>query len=178
MHAMTLLLVLLIALYLANRLVFKEFHLERTITINRSRDDVFAYIRMLRNDSNWNAWSLKDPAAETGFRGLDGTVGATTTWKSTQRELGTGEKEITEIIDGSKLTCQIRLFSPFKATFPSILQTESITPTQTQVTMIMHDTMRFPMGLICMLMGQHSKITTEFDTSLSNLRKIMEIGQS
>lgn len=166
-----LLLLFIIASYI---LMPKEFHVERNIAINRSRDDVFAYIRMIRNNTHWNSWALKDPNAERGFRGVDGTLGATATWKSPVRELGTGEQEITEIIDGRRLSCQIRLFSPFKATFPSVLETESITPTQTKVTMIMHDRMRFPRGLMCMLMNQNKKIASEFDASLASLKALLE----
>jgi hypothetical protein len=174
MHFITTLFFIVAIFAVLSRVKLRDFHVERSITINRPRDDVFAYLRMIRNNVNWNAWALKDPAAERDFRGIDGTVGATATWKSANREVGTGEQEIMEIIDGQKLTCQIRLLAPFRATFPSVLQTRSLSLTQTEVTMIMHDKIRFPMGVICMFMNQNKKIAADFDTSLANLKAELE----
>lgn len=169
-----LILALIALLLIAKRAMPKDFHVERSIVINKPVDGVFAYIRQLRNNQHWNAWSLKDPKAEKAYKGIDGNPGFIATWKSPHKDVGTGEQEIMEIIDNQKLACQIRLTSPFKATFPSVLLTEPQGEGQTRVTMVMKDKMIFPLGLLCMLMRRHEVIAREFDASLRNLKTILE----
>ena len=55
--------------------VKSDFKVEREITINRPKADVFAYVKNLKNQNYWGPWYKKDPAMKQEFKGQDGSPG-------------------------------------------------------------------------------------------------------
>jgi hypothetical protein len=72
----------------------KEYSLERNIVINRSRQEVFNYIKLLKNQEHYSVWVMKDPAIKLVYTGTDGTVGAGSAWESNDKNVGVGEQDI------------------------------------------------------------------------------------
>jgi uncharacterized membrane protein len=60
---------LIIALFIK-----KEYAVEREITINKPKHDVFNYVRYLRHQDNYSKWVRMNPNMKKDFRGTDGTV--------------------------------------------------------------------------------------------------------
>lgn len=50
-------LLLIVALF-----VDKDFSAQRSIVINKPKAEIFAYIKLLKNQDTWSAWGKKDPA--------------------------------------------------------------------------------------------------------------------
>ncbi|WP_254500404.1 hypothetical protein, partial [Salmonella enterica] len=73
--------------------------MEREITINKSRQEVYDYIKYLKNQNNFSKWAKMDPAMKTEFRGTDGTVGFVSAWESAKKDVGKGEQEIKNLTD-------------------------------------------------------------------------------
>ena len=85
----------LIALFLVIALLTKkEFSLEKNIVINKSRQDVFNYAKLLKNQEKYSVWVMKDPNIKLVYGGTDGTVGASSAWESNDKNVGTGAQEI------------------------------------------------------------------------------------
>src|SRR5262245_44520639 len=82
-------LVLIIALFSK-----KEYAVERQITIGKSRQKVFDYIRFLKNQEQYSKWVMMDPNVRRDYRGTDGTVGFVAAWDSDIKDVGKGEQEI------------------------------------------------------------------------------------
>ena len=40
----------------------KTYHVEREVVISRPKDEVFAYVKLLKNQDNYSRWALMDPA--------------------------------------------------------------------------------------------------------------------
>ncbi|RZJ55092.1 MAG: hypothetical protein EOO45_30090, partial [Flavobacterium sp.] len=97
---LTLLGIVAIAL-LAAAFMRKEYLIEREITINKPKQEVFNYIKMIKNQDNFSKWNKADPAMKKEFSGTDGTVGFIYKWDGND-EVGTGEQEITKISDGER----------------------------------------------------------------------------
>ena len=156
----------------------RDLKLERSITIDRPKDQVFSQIKMLRSHEAWNAWSLKDPNMKKDFKGEDGTVGFTSSWVSEDPEVGTAEQEIKTIVEGERFDTEIRFKKPFEAEFLSYLTTSEVVPGKTEVRIGMEDTMEFPMYVISFVvntcLGQKEKMNKSMDESLANLKKILE----
>ena len=68
---------LIIALF-----VKKEYSIEREITINKPQQEVFSYVKYLKNQDNYSKWVMTDPAMKKDFRGTDGTEGFVYAWDS------------------------------------------------------------------------------------------------
>ena len=53
----------------------KEYAIEREVTINRPTQEVFDFVRILKNQDHYNKWWMMDPNVIKSFKGTDGTVG-------------------------------------------------------------------------------------------------------
>jgi len=80
--------------------VRKDFAVEREVIINKPKDDVFQYVRYLRNHDNFSKWATMDPKMKKDYRGTDGTVGFVSVWESENQDVGKGEHEIKKITEG------------------------------------------------------------------------------
>lgn len=71
----------------------KDFAIERQIRIERPKAEVFAYVKMLKNQNKFSKWANIDPEMKSTFRGTDGAVGAVSAWESKHESVGIGEQE-------------------------------------------------------------------------------------
>src|SRR5437773_1034369 len=102
----------IIALLLVIALFMKrEHYVKREIIINAPRQKVFDYLKLLKNQDKFNKWAKADPDRNWEFKGTDGTVGFIIAWNG-NKNVGEGEKEITNIIEGKKIETQIRFVRP------------------------------------------------------------------
>ncbi len=151
-----------------------DFRVEREITINKPKDEVFAYAKMLKNQNEWGPWAKRDPAIALEFRGTDGTPGFTNIWKSQNPEVGEGEQEIKNIVDGERIDSQIRFKVPFESTADAAIITESIAPEQTRVKWSFAGSMPRPMNLFMLAVDMDSAGGKDFDDGLSSMKTILE----
>ena len=163
------LLVLIAALF-----VKKEYAVEREITINKSKPEVYSYILLLKNQNNYSVWATIDPAMKKEFRGTDGTVGFVSAWESEDKNVGKGEQEITKISDGNRIDYEIRFTKPFKAINPAYMITESLSENQTKVKWGFSGKMNYPMNLMMLFMDMEKMIGKDFENGLKKLKEILE----
>ncbi|HEY1022377.1 MAG TPA: polyketide cyclase, partial [Flavisolibacter sp.] len=81
---------LLIALF-----VNKDYRVERSVSINKPKEQVFSFVKRAKNQDQFNKWIQADPQVKKTYRGEDGTVGFVYAWES--KEVGKGEQEISGI---------------------------------------------------------------------------------
>ena len=65
------------------------------MVINKTKSEVFAYIK---NQNNYSVWNKKDPNSKIEYKGEDGTDGFVASWDSNMKDVGKGEQEIKKII--------------------------------------------------------------------------------
>jgi len=74
---------ILIALILIAALFMKkDYSLEREITINKPRQEVFNYVKYLKNQNYFSTWNMVDPKMKQTFTGTDGAPGFISAWES------------------------------------------------------------------------------------------------
>src|SRR4249919_615436 len=113
-------LLLLIALFMK-----REHYVNREIIINAPRQKVFEYIKMLKNQDEFNKNAMAAPDRTREFKGTDGTVEYVYAW-SGDKNAGVGEKEIKNIIEGKRIETEIRFVKPMRAIANIIMETESL----------------------------------------------------
>lgn len=151
-----------------------DFKVEREIVINHPKSFVFGYLKFFRNSLTWNPFLEKDQKAIINIKGSDGTVGSSLYW-SGNMDLGTGEQEIKNIVEGEKIEYEIRFLIPFKATNQVYLITESVSKNETRVKWGMSGKMPFPLNIIAMIKGGCEKtMEKDFDHGLNRLKSQME----
>jgi len=164
--------VLVAVLLIVGLFVRTEFAVEREVIINKPKDDVFNYVRYLRNHDNFSKWAAMDPQMKKDYRGTDGTVGFVSAWESKNQDVGKGEQEIKKITEGERIDVEIRMRSPFQSTDPAYMTTESIGDNQTRVRSGYLGKMNYPTNLLCPLIAE--KIGKDMQTGLTNLKTVLE----
>ena len=159
-------LLLLIALFMK-----REHYVKREIVINAPRQKVFDYVKLLKNQDEFNKHAMAGPDRKREFKGTDGTVGYIYAW-SGNKNAGVGEKEIKNIIEGKKIEMEIRFVKPMQATAKIIMETESLSDDQTKVCWSNAGTLKYPLNILIPMMEKH--VAKDMDTSLSTLKNILE----
>jgi hypothetical protein len=165
--------VLLALVIIAGVIMPTELKVERQVIINKPKDQVFSYLRSLQNGQSWNPWSKKDPNMKTELKGTDGTIGAVYSWVG-NKEVGTGEQEIKNILEGSRIDFELRFKEPMEDTSQGYLTTEVVDGNQTKVTWGMAAKTPFPMNIICSLINVRKNLTKDFDDGLAMLKGNLE----
>ena len=172
LSAILLILVLLIAFLLFLALVIKkEYLISRDLTVDVSCQQVFDYIRHIKNQEKYSVWVMQDPNVKIEYFGTDGTVGFRNTWKG-NKQAGKGEQEITSLVDGESMHMEIRFEEPFQNVAQTEMLTKSIAENQTKVTWIMKGSNKFPLNLMNIIID--GLLGKDLSKSLTNLKTILE----
>ena len=165
--------VALIALVLSIALfVKKDFAVERSITINKPNQEVFDYVKMLKNQKNWSTYSQADPEMKEFYKGTDGTVGAVYGWES--KMMGNGEQVITKVVEGERVDIDLIFKGMMGGTSPAYLATKVLSDSTTQVTWAMSGKMNYPMNFMGLFMSMDDMIGTKYQKSLEQLKSLIE----
>lgn len=168
-------LVALIALVLIAALfVNREYAVTREITINKPKDEVFEYIKQLKNQDNFSVWATRDPKMKKNYTGTDGTVGFVSAWESDNDEVGIGEQEIIQITEGNRIDYELRFYEPFEATDNAYMITESVSDNATKVKWGFEGKMDYPMNLMLLFMDMEDMLGKDLQTGLNNLKIALE----
>ncbi|HEV7781937.1 MAG TPA: SRPBCC family protein [Chitinophagaceae bacterium] len=163
----------LIALLLIIALLTKkEFSIEREITINRTKADVFNYTRMLKNQEKYSVWIMKDPNVQIVYTGTDGTVGATSAWKSDDKHVGIGEQEIKKVHEEESIETEIRFKKPFEDTNYALTSVKDAGNGQTIINTRFYGTNKFPKNLMNLLMDK--MLGKDMRQNLENIKNNLE----
>jgi uncharacterized protein YndB with AHSA1/START domain len=160
-------LLLIIALFMK-----KEHYVNREIIINAPRQKVFDFLKLLKNQDQFNKWATagKENRKEE-FKGTDGTVGFIYSW-SGDKSAGEGEKEILNIVEGKRIETEIRFVKPMRMSASVIMETTSVSDNQTKVNLINAGILKYPLNI--MIPIAEKNFSKDLDTSLSTLKSILE----
>jgi uncharacterized membrane protein len=162
-------LVLITALF-----VRKDYKVERSISINRPKQEVYDYVKFLKNQNEYSVWAKIDPNMKLDFRGTDATVGFVSAWDSPVKEAGKGEQEIVRIYEGEKIEYIIRFFKPMESTDNAYMSFKSENDSATNVTWAIYGNMKYPTNLSLLFMDMDAMLGKDLSGGLSNLKTILE----
>jgi hypothetical protein len=151
-----------------------SFAVEREVTINRPKSEVFAYVKQLRTQNDWGPWFKKEPGMHQEHRGTDGEVGFVSYWKGSTDEVGEGEQEIMRIVEGERVDTQLRFLRPFESKADAYLITEDASEGQTRVKWGFTGDMPRPMNLLLLVMDMDAEVGKDFEEGLASLKVILE----
>ena len=151
----------------------KEYAIVRNININKSKDDVFNYIKLLRNQDYFSKWVMTDPNMKKTFTGTDGIIGFIYAWDG-NKKAGAGEQEIKKIREGERIDTEVRFIRPFAGLANLSFTTTPVTNNQTTVTWGMTSSMKYPMNIMLLLMNMEKMLGNDMETSLNTLKGILE----
>ncbi|TGL63314.1 SRPBCC family protein [Leptospira sarikeiensis] len=160
-------LILVIAVFLS-----KTFKIQEEIVIDKPKQEVFNYIKILNNQVQYAKWFMLDPETEFSSKGTDGELGFIHSWKSKNENVGIGEQEIIKKTEGELLGVEIRFQWPFESKDSAYTKLEPISDHQTKLISVFEGKMDYPMNLmipiICGDLGE------DLRGNLARLKSIIE----
>jgi len=146
--------VIIVAVVLLTALfVKKEYSISKEITINKPKQAVFDYIKLLKNQDHYSKWVMQDPNIKKTFSGTDGSVGFVYAWDG-NKDAGKGEQEITKITEAERIDTEVRFEKPFAGVAEIYMTTKSTTDNQTKLTWVFNGRNNYPMNFMNLFMDQ------------------------
>jgi hypothetical protein len=168
--AIVIIIPLLIALF-----INKDYEVEKEIVINKPKQQVFEYIKLLKHQDEYSIWGKMDPAAKKEFRKTDGTIGFVFGWESKIKDLGKGEQEIKNIIGNERIDYEIRFYEPYESTANAYMITTTVSENSTRVIWGFKGRMDYPMNIFLLFMDMKKIIGSDLEKGLANLKTILEL---
>ena len=162
-------LMLLVALF-----VDSNFEVTRSVIIYKPTPEVFNYVSHIRNQDAYSAWAKKDPKSERSYTGSDASVGFVSRWKSTVKDVGQGEQEITKIIPQKRIEMELRFKKPYESTNYAYMETTALDEAETKVTWSFSGKMKYPTNLMLLFMNLEQTVGKQLNEGLTNLKTILE----
>ena len=162
-------LALVVALFVSGK-----YQVEREVTINKSKQQVFDYVKFLKNQNQFSVWAKIDPDMKTEFRGEDGTIGFVSAWDSQNPKAGKGEQKIIKIADGERIDYEIHFIKPMESTDYAFLEFRATSDSTTNVKWCFHGEMKYPMNLMLLGMDMEKMLAPDLQDGLNNLKGILE----
>lgn len=151
----------------------KDYFVQREILINASINNVFEYLRFLRNQEQFSKWVMADPDMKKEFKGTDGEPGFVYVWDSKKRA-GAGEQILVSLEKPNRLNMEVHFIRPFKAIAKTPFILEEKGAGQTLVKWKMHSAMNYPMNAMLLFMSADKMLGPDMEESLNNLKQILE----
>lgn len=152
----------------------KEYAVEREVTINKSKNDVFNYIKYLRNQDKYSRWAMIDPGMKKDYRGTDGAAGFVYAWDSENKKAGKGEQEIKAVSEGQRVDYNLHFIKPFEGRANASMTTEAVSANETKVKWRFDGKMPYPTNLMLLFMNMDKTIGNDLETGLTNLKTLLE----
>ncbi len=160
-------LILLVALF-----VKKEFMLEKQIIIQKPKQEVFNYLKLIRNQELYSVWVMKDPKINIVYTGTDGTVGFISSWTSDDKNVGVGAQEIIELKEGESMKVEIRFKKPFEGTNYATTTVSTTDDGKTKVSNMFTGKSKYPMNIMNLFMDK--LLGKDMQQTLDNMKANLE----
>lgn len=176
LYIVGILLAIILLLLLLALLLPKHYSVTVTEVINKPKNEVYHFVSVLQNQTQYSEWLMADPTLQPQIVGIDGTVGSIMKWESHHPEknknIGTGEQEILSM-DENHIEVALRLIHPIPASCKLLHHIEVLENNQCRYTCTFSAYAKFPINLPSYLFGRKF-ISKKQQQTLRNVKNIVE----
>lgn len=149
-----------------------KFHVQRSIEISASPDQVFEKVADFKTWTTWSPWLLAEPDAQVTVTSNAKDVGAVYAWQG--KVVGAGEIEHQRLERPRKIEDEIRFIKPFKSTSKVAFELQP-SGSGTQLTWHMYGSL--PWFMFWMRPMMETFIGMDYDRGLKMLKEWIETGK-
>ena len=171
---MQIILILLVLIIVLGYYLKNEYVVSREIIVDKPKQEVFDYIKYLKNQNEYSYYNRKDPETIKLYSGTDGEVGFTYNWSSKINTIGTGTQTISKIEEGKSIKCDIQFTKPAPLNSKAEINLLEISEHQTKVTWVFSSYYKFPLNIIIYFLNLEKLIGTDIASSLVTLKERLE----
>mgnify|MGYP002133132205 CR=1 FL=1 len=148
----------------------KEYHYEKSITINAPIEKVWQNVNSMKAINSWSPFMKLDPNMKETYSGASGTVGELYTWSGNDKA-GQGEERIIQLVPNEKAVVDIHFIKPFESNASGIILLKP-QGTSTEVTWAFDTTMEYPSNLMKLFLQKG--MDDAFGDGLNSLKAMSE----
>lgn len=167
-------------LLIAALFIPKQYSVSVSEIINRPKREVYRYVSLFQNQTQYSEWLKPDPELKPEFVGIDGTVGSVMKWEShhpnKNNNIGKGEQEIISM-DADNIEVELRLIKPMAGTCKIVHHLAESGGEKTVYTCSFYAYAKFPLNFPSYLLGRSFIKKTQGKT-LRNIKEILEKSES
>ena len=153
--------------------VSKDFHFEKSVTINKPIEQVWQHTNSLSALDKWSPWAAYDQNVKKQILGKDGTVGAKATWDSEVEKVGKGSQTITKIEVPTLLATKLVFIKPYENEVDGFVKLKS-DGQKTIVSWGIDSKMPYPYNIMNLILDTEENIGKDFTSGLNKLKIICE----
>jgi polyketide cyclase/dehydrase/lipid transport protein len=158
-------LLLIIAIFIPS-----EYTVTRTAEVNRPKQEVFDYVKSLKNQEQYSVWVMEDPKIQMTYTGVDGTVGSSSAWVS--EKMGKGSQTITAISD-NRIDVDLNFIKPMTDQAKASMAVDEVDANKSKITCTFYGKAPYPKGRWFSLMGRYF-VGDAYEKNLANVKKNLE----
>ncbi len=153
----------------------KDYAIKREVVINKPAQEVFDYIKYVKNQDYFSVWNQLDPEMKKSYNDVaDGTVGFKYSWEGNADNVGTGSQTITKVTEGKRLDMGLDFVKPFKAHDDAYFELEPVSENETKVTWGFNGAFPYPMNLMSLFFDMDKQVGGDLGKGLENLKTVLE----
>jgi len=157
---------------IAGIFIDKDYHFERSVTIDAPREIVWNNVSSLSALNSWSPWMERDPQMEHSISGTDGTVGATHSWKG-NKDVGSGSQTILELVPQEKVRTGLKFMEPMESEAFAFLNL-SDEGNGTKVTWGFDSEYTYPFNTLCLFVDMDKYMDADYSAGLAKLKALSE----
>ncbi len=151
----------------------KDYDVSRTVVINKPREEVYNFVRQLKNQPLWNPWFERDPDAIKKYKGNDGKVDASFYWKG-NRKVGEGIQRIVKAKQGRVFETRILFIKPVKINALTYIGVKDLDAEKTKMVWGVRGHLAFPLTIISIFYSPEKLLGEKLDRGLRDLKELLE----
>lgn len=154
-----------------------KYTLKRVITIHKPKQEVFEYIRLLKNQNAYSKWLQMDKNTKIAYKGAaDGQAGSILAFDSENPKAGKGEWETVSLVNNERVNFELRFIAPFEFTANGHMVVNEVATDKTQLTWVYNSGMKWPANFMLLFMDMDKIIGTDLEESMNNIKRNLELG--
>lgn len=150
----------------------KDYHFERSVTINAPKDVIWKNISTFANFQKWDPWLVYDPQMKRSITGTDGTPGATYSWEG-NGDVGSGSQTYKALSPMERVDIDLHFLKPFESK-AAVYYTLKEEGNGVKVAWGFNTRFPYPMNALTMFMNMDASLDKDFSAGLANLKKLCE----
>ncbi len=151
----------------------KSYQVSRTTVINAPRENIYRFVRQLRNQPQWVPWFKRDPDAVLKYKGDDGKEGAGFYWKGNEK-VGEGTQKLVKAKPPAIIETRILFVKPIKVSALTYIAIKDLEVNKSKIVWGVQGYLPFPLSIISLIYSPERLLGKDFETGLSNLKIILE----
>jgi hypothetical protein len=166
------LLSLIAIVLIAGLFIPKKYTVSVKTTINKPKQQVYDYVKILANQKAYSEWMKPDPNVRVAYTGQDGTVGAKQAWASKVDDVGEGEMTIVAM-NADRIDMDLKFVKPYSGNSKAANIFKAINDSTTEITNEFYADESYPMNIPSYIFGK-SMIEKKHTQNLANIKAILE----